>query len=44
MAVTPSSRQRAEVKQFCAWIEARSAQTRNAIGEAGEDEGSTESD
>jgi LysR family glycine cleavage system transcriptional activator len=44
MAVATASRQREEVKQFCAWIEARSAQTRVAIGEVGNDEGPTEAD
>ncbi len=44
MVVTPASRQRPEVKQFCAWIEARSAQTRLAIGEVGDNEGPNEGD
>ena len=34
LIVSPNSRDRDEVKQFCAWIETRAAQTRQAIGEA----------
>ena len=44
MAVAPASRQRADVKQFCAWIEARSTQTRVAIGEVADNEGPNEGD
>jgi LysR family glycine cleavage system transcriptional activator len=44
MLVTPASRSRDEVKKLCAWVEARSAQTRIAIGEVAETEGPNEGD
>ena len=34
LIVSPASRSRVEVRQFCDWVEARAAQTRRAMGEA----------
>jgi len=34
LIVSPASRSRVEVKQFCDWVETRAAQTRRAMGEA----------
>lgn len=44
LITTDASRGRPEVKQFCDWIEARSVDTRHAIGELPHDEASTEAD
>jgi LysR family glycine cleavage system transcriptional activator len=44
LITTEASRGREEVAQFCAWIEARAAQTRAAIGEVAHDEGPSEAD
>lgn len=44
LITTEASRGRPEVKQFCDWIEERSADTRAAIGEVPLDEPSTEAD
>ena len=44
MVVAPAGRSREHVKQFCAWVEDRSAQTRVAIGEVGNNEGPNEAD
>ena len=44
LITTPGSVRRDEVKQFCAWVESRAAQTRAAIGETPDVEGPTEAD
>ncbi|MBC7993777.1 MAG: LysR family transcriptional regulator, partial [Rhizobacter sp.] len=36
MITTTGSRARKEVDEFCQWVEQRSAQTREALGEAAE--------
>lgn len=44
MITKADSRERDEVKQFCAWVESRAALTRQAIGDVPHPEASTEAD